>query len=1295
LLVRIAFDKQAVPARIGAHTKRRLLFGSRIGTALLFCALAQSASADATFVVNDQTDAVDNNIGDGVCLAANGKCTLRAAIQEANAQYAAHPGTTYTITVPGAVTFFSGPRIYSLTLTGSGEDNAATGDLDIKCNLRLNTTNGRAALVNASGLGDRAFHIIQPASGPINVTLVNVGFENGSVADRGGGMLIENGASSVTLTGLSVLTNIVTGQFAEGGGIDLRGGGTLTLNGVLVRGNRAQGGNNGTTRGGGIAVSGKLIVNASTIDSNVLAENTAADNISGYGAGIDVEGSPGTLDISNSTISNNSINLGSAAQFITGGGINATGTVTITGSTISGNTVSGTGSNSSVLEGGGLYVNGTLTMDTSTVTGNQVTASNQSLGMHGGGVVFNFHAQITNSTIDSNSVTVGTAPAGYGGGISVGGFYYNADLVLDHSVVLSNVANDGGGINIDGGTSSSTDPPVTVRNSSIYYNLATNGSGIFNLGQLTVTNSTFYLNAASKSGGGLYNSKTATVNSTTFYANVADYDATNDGDGGGIFVAGGATQYLGNSVLTGEEDRTASGAVLRDCAGTIISQDYNLIEQTPAPGGCNVIATTTHNKIGPFSKAVLSTTLSYNGGPTPTLELPPGSAAIDAGDDSVLGSPFNLATDQRGFPRKVGAHVDIGALETGPVQAGQTLTVTNTAEHDDGSCTTDDCTLVEAINAANANADVSTINFAPGVSGVILNTMKPNGLSITSPVTINGPGASVLTISGNNASRVFTVSPGAVVNFNGLTIANGSSSTNGGGILNDHGTVTLTNCVVTGNTANFGGGIFNRGSTSGAASLTLNNSTLTANFASGASGKGGGIYNEGVNSGTALLSLTSCTLNYNTTANFPGTAAIENIGSSGTARATLTNCTFNGNAIANDSATLLLANTLLAASSPANLVNTSGTITSQGHNLSSDAAGGDATTGPGGFLNAAGDKRNTDPLLDPAGLVSNGGPTSTIALLSNSPAIDAGDDNRAPSTDQRGYYRSGVSDIGAFEFGGIAATGLVANVSTRLPVGTGDNVLIEGFIVQGPAGSTKKIIVRAIGPSLVAFGITDALPNPTLEIHDANNGNAIVATNDDWKTTQLGGLITVDQSAEIAASGVAPGNDLESAIIANLPPGAYTAVVRGLGNSVGTSVVDAYDLSAASSAKLVNVATRGLIQPGDKLMIAGFIVQNGSVRAVVRAIGPSLAAFGITNALADTTLQLRDGNGAIVVENDDWKIRSNGTSQQAELEATGLQPTDDREAAVVTTLPPGQYTAQVRGKPETTGTGVVQVYFLP
>jgi len=241
--------------------------------------------------------------------------------------------------------------------------------------------------------------------------------------------------------------------------------------------------------------------------------------------------------------------------------------------------------------------------------------------------------------------------------------------------------------------------------------------------------------------------------------------------------------------------------------------------------------------------------------------------------------------------------------------------------------------------------------------------------------------------------------------------------------------------------------------------------------------------------------------------------------------------------------------------------------------------------------------------------------------------------------------------------------------------------------VLGPSGSTKKILVRAIGPSLVPFGITDALANPTLGIF--NSSNAQIASNNNWKTTQIGGIITSDQAAEINGSSLAPSNDLESAIVANLTPGAYTAVVRGLNNTVGTAVVDAFDLSPASTARVANIATRGLIQPGDKLMIAGFIVQNGSVRVVIRAIGPSLAAFGITNALPDTTLQLRNQNGAIVRENDDWM-----TTQKAELEATGLQPTNDLEAALVQTIPPGQYTAQVRGKPEATGTGVVQIYFL-
>jgi hypothetical protein len=524
----------------------------------------------------------------------------------------------------------------------------------------------------------------------------------------------------------------------------------------------------------------------------------------------------------------------------------------------------------------------------------------------------------------------------------------------------------------------------------------------------------------------------------------------------------------------------------------------------------------------------------------------------------------------------------------------------------------------------------------------------------------------------------------------------------GGAISNTGGGLTLTECTITNSaatgtttTTGNGGGIYN----AAGASLSLTRCTLNDNSAQEF---GGGLYNDGA------FTATNCTFSNNTALRGGGIISrfAGGAGSSLLRNCTITKCSAtDGLSTAGSGGGGFYAeggaqqhhvgNTIIAGNTSTNDADVRGQITSDGHNFVGNF--GDSTgfmiSGINGDQGAVG-SGVADPKLD-AILKNNGGPTDTHALTSTSSTINFGDDALAPPTDQRGYLRSGKSDMGAFEFNGPVPSNL-ANVSTRLPVGTGDNVLIEGFVVQGPAGSAKKIIVRAIGPSLADFGITDALPNPTLEIHDANNNNAIVASNDDWKVTQVGGIITADQFAEISASGFAPGNDVESAIIANLSPGSYTAVVRGVGNSVGTGVVDAYDLSTTSSAKLVNVATRGLIQPDDKLMIAGFITQNGSARAVVRAIGPSLAAFGITNALADTTLQLRDANGVIVIENDDWKIRSSdGGSQQAEIEATGLQPTDDREAAVVTTLPPGQYTAQVRGKPETTGTGVVQVYFLP
>jgi streptogramin lyase len=263
----------------------------------------------------------------------------------------------------------------------------------------------------------------------------------------------------------------------------------------------------------------------------------------------------------------------------------------------------------------------------------------------------------------------------------------------------------------------------------------------------------------------------------------------------------------------------------------------------------------------------------------------------------------------------------------------------------------------------------------------------------------------------------------------------------------------------------------------------------------------------------------------------------------------------------------------------------------------------------------------------------------------------------------------------------------VLNVSTRLPVQTGDNVLIGGFIITGR--DAKKIIVRGIGPSLGGVGIAGALADPRLELR--NSSGALVASNDNWRVTQPGGAIPGDQQAEIQASGLAPTNDQESAIIATLEPGSYTAVLQGVNGSTGIGVVEAYDLNQATPSKLANISTRGFVNTGDNVMIGGFIVRPGGgteTRIVVRAIGPSLQP-GIPNALADPFLELHDSSGATIASNNNWR-----DSQETDIQNTGLAPTNDAESAILANLPPGAYTAIVRGNNNTTGVAVVELYNL-
>ncbi len=252
----------------------------------------------------------------------------------------------------------------------------------------------------------------------------------------------------------------------------------------------------------------------------------------------------------------------------------------------------------------------------------------------------------------------------------------------------------------------------------------------------------------------------------------------------------------------------------------------------------------------------------------------------------------------------------------------------------------------------------------------------------------------------------------------------------------------------------------------------------------------------------------------------------------------------------------------------------------------------------------------------------------------------------------------------------------LGNISTRLRVETGDNALIGGFIVTGI--QSKKIILRAMGPSLPLAG---ALSDPVLELRNSSGG--LIAFNDDWRT---------DQQAEIIATGIPPGNILESAIVATLPANnsAYTAIVHGYNNATGIGVVEAYDLDQTVNSTLANISTRGFVSTGDNVMIGGTIILGSAPANILfRAIGPSLTTVGVPNALPDPTLELRDSNGALIAFNDDWR-----TDQQAEIIATGIPPTNILESAILRSLSPGAYTAIVQGYLDSTGVGLVEAYQL-
>jgi hypothetical protein len=263
----------------------------------------------------------------------------------------------------------------------------------------------------------------------------------------------------------------------------------------------------------------------------------------------------------------------------------------------------------------------------------------------------------------------------------------------------------------------------------------------------------------------------------------------------------------------------------------------------------------------------------------------------------------------------------------------------------------------------------------------------------------------------------------------------------------------------------------------------------------------------------------------------------------------------------------------------------------------------------------------------------------------------------------------------------VAAPGRLVQLSTRMQVGTGDNALIGGFIMRGP--SPKRLMIRGIGPST---GLNGALADPVLELHDSTG--AVIASNNNWGDAA--------NKQDIIDTGIPPVSPNESAILTTLPSDpnyvSYTAVVRGANNTTGIGLVEVYDLDSGPGSTLLNIATRGRVDVDPNALIGGFILGGTeSKRVLVRAIGPSLAAANVPDPLADPTLELHDGNGALLDSNDDWGSSPN----QAEIQASGAAPTNPKESAVLRILPAAPFTAIVRGVNNTTGVGSVEIYQLP
>ncbi|MFO0957351.1 MAG: choice-of-anchor Q domain-containing protein [Isosphaeraceae bacterium] len=700
--------------------------------------------------------------------------------------------------------------------------------------------------------------------------------------------------------------------------------------------------------------------------------------LSGNNAGrvVDVQG--GSLAMQGVTITG-----GNAAG---GGGIRFSGgRLVMTDAVVTGNKAVGG-------DGGGLLVlSGAALLNNVSLTGNRVDVVAGGAGQYGGGLASRGSTTLTGCTVSGNSA------------ISGGGLAANAgNLVLTNCTVTGNTAlGPGGGLGGQGGGVLANQAGLAMTGSTVGGNTA---KGYSDTSSYTL-------------GGGVFSGS-----NTTSLANCTIAGNTSDGSGGGLALLSQTGSTIANCTVTANSAGFSGGGLSNDPFGLAINN--SIIAGQKSGGDITSGAFTGSGNVIGVDPALAP--LGWYGGPTQTAPPLPGSPALGAG--TAPGSP---TTDQRGLPRS--GRGDAGAFQTQPALVVNTVGDGNTSA-------LGTLNLRQAINLANASPAIDAITFSDLFSTPKTIALVSGQLSLTDPATttISGPGAALLSITGNGASRVFNI-PGGSAALTGLTITGGNAGYGqGGGILaSGSATLSIDRCVISGNSAYSGGAL----ATAQKANAVLTNSTLSGNLANGNSGAGGGIYHSGYN-----LSVTNCTITGNVAGTGPGTGDGGAIWGFTAFSFALTNCTIVGNTAYGGIGGVVYA-----------------AFNTQGGTLLNSIVTGNPGGDTGGTFQGSNNIVGTPALLGKLG--NYGGPTPTIPILPGSPAIGGGAVNGAPTTDQRGLPRNGKIDVGAFQSQGFTIAPAPGSNPQSTPINT-------AFPKPVAAAVTAKNPIEPVDGGIVQFSVT-------------------------------------------------------------------------------------------------------------------------------------------------------------------------------------------------------------------------------